>query len=228
MSLSLDSADEAMLIDAPLFRGFDRDKVLWLVSAAQVIRYAEGGILFSQGDAADRFFLVLDGRVNLFVVTETGAHTIIEVMERGQIFAEAAMFMNARFPVNAEMVGGTRLLVMNGQSFIAKLGQHDKLATQLFASMAHWQRRLTREIADLKGRSPAQRVGLFLLARSQQSDNSVRLPLTMAELASRIGITPESLSRVMARLRPLGVVSNRSEMVINDPEALRRFCHGDP
>jgi CRP-like cAMP-binding protein len=94
--------------------------------------------------------------------------------------------------------------------------------------MAHWQRRLTREIADLKGRSPAQRVGLFLLARSQRADNSVRLPLTMAELASRIGITPESLSRVMARLRPLGVISNRSEMVINDADALRRFCHGDP
>jgi len=228
MITTLDPADEQLLADARLFSGLDRETILWLVSDGQVKCHADGGTLFRQGDPADRFYLVLDGRVNLFVLAENGAHTIIQVMESGQIFAEAAMFMNARFPVNAEMAAGTRLLVIPGRSFLARLEQRKTLASFLFASMARWQRRLTREIADLKGRSPAQRVGLYLLARSRSSTDSVRLPLTMADLASLIGITPESLSRVMARLKPLGVTSNRNEVVIGDPDALRRFCQGEP
>ncbi len=227
MSLSLAEAELTLLVESPLFSGLDREMVLWLVEAAYVEFHRDGGTLFRQGDAADRFFLVLDGRVNLFVLTEAGAHTIIEVMERGQMFAEAAMFMNARFPVNAEMSVDTRVLTLPGPAFLSRLEQKGALAARLFASMAHWQRRLTREIADLKSRSPAQRVGLFLLARSQSSDqSSVRLPLAMTELASRIGITPESLSRIMARLRPLGVAANRSEVIITDADALRRFCQG--
>ncbi len=219
--------EEALVLGAPLFAGIDRDTVFWLIAGAVVGAYPEGGMLFSQGDPADRFFVVLDGHVNLFALTETGVQTIIEVMEPGQMFAEAAMFMNARFPVNAEMTMKTRLLVISAKSFLTHLEQRQELATKLFASLAQWQNRLMREIADLKGRSPAQRVGMFLLAHDQSSQDTIRLRLTMVELASRIGITQESLSRVMARLRQLGVAVNRSEVVIGNPEALRQFCQGD-
>ena len=184
-------------------------------------------MVFSQGDPADRFFVILDGRINLFALTETGAQSIIEVIEIGQTFAEAVMFMNGRFPLNAEASSGTRLLTIPAPAFLSKLSQRQELAAQLFATLIRWQRHLIREIAMLKGRSPAQRVGLFLLAHSQASAPQVRLALTMTELASRIGITPESLSRVMARLRPLGVTSGRTEIIISDAPALRQFCQVD-
>ena len=221
MSLSLTPEDEALVLNAPLFTGIGTETVLWLVSSARQTTFPDGGLLFSQGD---RVFLVFDGHVNLFALTETGAQTIIEVMERGQIFAEATMFMNARFPVNAELAPGSRLLIIPADSFLSRLGERPELATQVFASLVRWQRRLIREIAALKGRSPAQRVGMFLLAHARSSSETVQLPLTMVEFASRIGITPESLSRVMARLRPLGVTSSRSAIVLGDPDALRRFC----
>ena len=224
MTLVLSSDDESLVLATPLFEVLDRDTVFWLISGSSICDYPDGGMLFSQGDVADRFFVVVTGHVNLFALTEAGQQTIIEVMERGQMFAEAAMFMNAKFPINADMADGTRLLVVPAKTFLTRLGQRPELATKLFASLALWQHRLMREIVDLKGRSPAQRVGLFLLAHSQGARDSVRLPLTMMELASRIGITPESLSRVMARLRPMGIVVNRNDVIIEDTEALRRFC----
>ena len=229
MSSSLAPADEAILLAAPLFAEIDRDTILDLIGAAAVIAPADGHLLFSQDDPADRFFLVLAGRVNLFALTETGDHSIIEVIDAGHTFAEAAIFGPGRFPLNAEVAPGTRLLEIPAQAFLRRLAERHGLAAKLLASLARWQRRLLAEIADLKSRTPVQRLGLFLLALAQSSDDAqeVRLPLTKADLASRIGVTPESLSRVMARLRTLGVTTRGRDFVIADPAALRRYCGGD-
>jgi len=229
VSSSLAPADEAILLAAPLFAEIDRDTILDLIGAAAVIAPADGHLLFSQDDPADRFFLVLAGRVNLFALTETGDHSIIEVIDAGHTFAEAAIFGPGRFPLNAEVAPGTRLLEIPAQAFLRRLAERHGLAAKLLASLARWQRRLLAEIADLKSRTPVQRLGLFLLALAQSSDDAqeVRLPLTKADLASRIGVTPESLSRVMARLRTLGVTTRGRDFVIADPAALRRYCGGD-
>jgi CRP-like cAMP-binding protein len=229
MTAILTPADEAIVLAAPLFAEIDRCSILDLIGAAAVVSHPDGHLLFSQGDPADRFFLVLAGRVNLFALTETGDHSIIEVIDAGHTFAEAAIFGTGRFPLNAEAAPGTRMLEIPAQPFLRRLAERHGLAAKLLASLARWQRRLLNEIADLKGRTPVQRLGLFLLALAQPSGDAqeVHLPLTKGELASRIGITPESLSRAMARLRLLGVTTHGRDFVISDPAALRRYCGGD-
>ncbi len=230
MSLALDAADERAALAAPMFAESDRDTILGLLDQAYVSYHPDGGLLFSRGDRADRFFVVLAGRVNLFALSETGDQSIIEVVDKGESFAEAAIFANARFPLNAELAPGTRLLEVPAQPFLKRLSEQRGLAAQLLASLARWERRLSGEIADLKGRSPVQRLGLFLLALAEpEGDNQAELdlPLTKSELASRIGITPESLSRAMARLRPLGVTTKGRRIEIGDRTALRTFCGAD-
>jgi CRP-like cAMP-binding protein len=128
------------------------------------------------------------------------------------------------------MAPGTRLLEIAAQPFLRRLAERPGVSGKLLASLARWQRRLLAEIADLKGRSPVQRLGLFLLAAARPTESGeaeVRLPLTKAQLASRIGITPESLSRAAARLRPVGVTPLGSGFVIADPDKLRTFCGAD-
>ena len=231
MSLALSSVDEALVLSAPLFEAIGRDATLALIDGASVTVHANGGWLFSRGDAADRFFVVLSGRVNLFALTEAGEQSIIEVIDAGNCFAEAAIFASKRFPINGEAEPGTRLLEIPASSFLRRLSEKSGLAATLLASLARWQRRLLAEIGDLKGLNPVQRLGLFLLAlaedspdRSDSGSTEVHLPLTKIQLASRIGITPESLSRTLGRLRSLGVESRGREFVIKNPEELRRFC----
>ena len=227
MTLALPAADEAMLLAAPLFNGLGRTAALALVDGAAVAHHPDGGLLFSAGDPADRFFLLLAGRVDLFALTEAGSQSIIEIIEPGQTFAEAAVFADGRFPLNAGMAPATRLLVIPARPFLDRLT--GPLTFQLLASLARRQRSLIEEIATLKRRTPAQRLGLFLLARAapQALGDEVRewrLPYSKADLASHIGITPESLSRALARLRPLGISSRAGAIVIADPAALRRYC----
>lgn len=225
--IALTSADEAHIRQAPLFAELDLATIHRLIGSATIAEYPQTTLLFSQGDTATHFFIVLDGHVNLFTLTESGAQSIIEIIDPGNSFAEAVMFMNGKFPLNAETSASTRLLIIPAAPFLSQLEQYPQLTTQIFAALIRWQHRLIREIAALKGRSPAQRVGLFLLAHADPGGSIVHLTLTMTELASRIGITPESLSRVMARLRPLGVVSERTGITIGDFAGLRQFCQAE-
>ncbi|HIJ62057.1 MAG TPA: cyclic nucleotide-binding domain-containing protein [Rhodospirillaceae bacterium] len=227
---ALSEGDLSLVRRAPLFSEIDGAALEELLDSAFIRSYPDGGLVFGRGDAADRFFIVMEGRVNLFALTEKGDQSIIEVIESGQSFAEGAIFAGAQYPLNAEAAVVSRLLEIPAQPFLRRLAAHQGLAAQLLASLARWERHLTAEIADLKSRSPVQRLGAYLLARAAPGEGggaAFDLPLSKSELASRLGITPESLSRALKRLAGAGVATHGRTVVIDDVAALRQFCRSD-
>lgn len=227
----LSANDLDLCAQAPLFAALGRADLALLLDQAQAVSYGETGLLFSQGDASDRFFVVLEGRVNLFALTETGDQSIIEVFDPIATFAEAAMFSSGKFPLNCEMVAGSRLVHVPAGPFLKRLSENRQLAFHLMSGLSRWQMRMIHEITQLKSKSPGQRLASFLLALAKDKDGGaeqegsaqVRLPITKAVLASRIGIAPESLSRALGRLKAVGVESHGREVVLTDLDALRRL-----
>lgn len=221
----LSPADFDRACRAPLFADLDRADAAQLLENAQTTAYAEAELLFSQGDAADRFFVVLEGRVNLFALTESGDQSIIEVFDPVATFAEAAIFSSGKFPLNCEVQAGSRLIHVPAAPFLRRLSEKRELAMHLLAGLSRWQMRMVREIAELKSKSPVQRLASFLLAlaRDGEGQAQVTLPITKATLASRIGIAPESLSRALARLKAAGVETRGRDLVLTDLTALRKL-----
>lgn len=225
----LSAADLDLCAQAPLFAALGSADLSALLEQAQTSAYGETGLLFSQGDTADRFFVVLAGRVNLFALTETGDQSVIEVFDAVATFAEAAMFSSGKFPLNCEVVAGSRLVHVPAGPFLRRLSENRQLAFHLMSGLSRWQTRLIHEITELKSKSPGQRLASFLLALAQKNQGAtqVRLPITKAVLASRIGIAPESLSRALGRLKAVGVESYGREVVLTDLDALRRLVRED-
>ncbi|MBF0167557.1 MAG: helix-turn-helix domain-containing protein [Alphaproteobacteria bacterium] len=223
----LSPSDLDLASKAPLFSGVERADLAALLSGSNTVSYARQTLIFSQGDKADRFFIILDGQVNLYAMTKTGQQSIIEVFSAVTTFAEAAIFSPGEFPLNCEVLGGTRLIHVPAPSFLKHLSQNPHLAMILLKGLARWQARMTEEIAQIKSRSPAQRLASFLLTFAPENTKQarLRLPLTKVTLASRIGIAPESLSRALARMKSVGVESRGRDIIITDREALRRFLH---
>lgn len=221
----LNASDLDLVARAPLFAALDPGDLTQLLDQAQAVSYPETELLFSQGDKADRFFVVLAGRVNLFALTEAGDQSIIEVFDPIGTFAEAAMFSSGKFPLNCEVVAGSRLVHIPAGPFMKRLSEKRALAFHLLAGLSRWQLRMIHEITELKSKSPGQRLASFLLAlaRDGGGQTQLRLPITKAVLASRIGIAPESLSRALGRLKAVGVESHGREVVLTDLDALRRL-----
>jgi CRP/FNR family transcriptional activator FtrB len=219
----------AQLSQTPLFAGLAEAEVKLLLSGAWSESHADGETLFARGEAADGFFLLLDGHVELFVA-EAGRSTVLDVAKGGAVLGEAALFVDGRHPHSARVVGYAKLLAVPRGPFLAVLDRRFDLAQRMLGSMSIRLRGLVGQISALKLKSTAQRLAGFLLGltRREEGAATVRFPYDKRLAAEALGMTPESLSRALARLAPLGVESRPENLVaIADIEALRDFCAED-
>jgi CRP-like cAMP-binding protein len=210
----------------PLFDGILPDVLNRLLADSATISRRRSTLLFGAGDEADCFYIVLEGAVKLFALAQDGRESIVEIFGPGTSFAEAAMLSTGRFPLHAEVIEDATLIRVGRRAFLYTLHSDHALAYRMLAALVKWNRRLALEISDLKELTPWQRVAEFLLAQTPAREGRVEvmLPFNKEVLASRVGIRRESLSRVLGRLRVLGVHTSGNAVRIDDVNLLRRAC----
>lgn len=215
-----------VVIALPMFDGIQHDVLNRLLADSNTISRRRSTLLFGAGDEADCFYIVLDGAVKLFALAQDGRESIVEIFGPGTSFAEAAMLATGRFPLHAEVIEDATLIRVGRRAFMHTLHSDHALAYRMLAGLVKWNRRLATEIRDLKGRTPWQRVAEFLLAQTTLSEGraEISLPFNKEVLASRVGIRRESLSRVLSRLRALGVHTSGNTICIDDVARLQHAC----
>ncbi|CCQ73155.1 Crp/Fnr family transcriptional regulator [Magnetospira sp. QH-2] len=212
---------------AELFAGLAPNHRQTLFETASVMHAEESGILFSQGDPAEEFFVVLDGMVSLSIYDADGSQAVVETVRPVRTFAEAAAFLFGSFPVTGEYESGTRVARFPVSRLMAELGKSTDLAAAFLAALARREQELSTKINQLKLRSPAERLGRLLVDLadpSAQGEVTVALPYEKAMVAKVLGITPESLSRLFARLGGWGVSTNGRAVTIESLQHLRDRC----
>ncbi|NVJ91227.1 MAG: cyclic nucleotide-binding domain-containing protein [Methylocystaceae bacterium] len=225
MSKSLSANDLKKVCKVPFFEGLSIDDISNLLNHSSVIETPKGRLLFSQGDVADKFYVILEGRVKLFLTNEEGEESIIEIYGAQSSFAEAAMFASARFPVNGETTSASRLIQVEGPSFLRVLQENKEMCQKITTQMARRYRSLQNEIIHLKTHSPAQRLGVFFLSLvGDAQGQDVVLPYSKNLIAARVGMKPESLSRALGRLKEIGVICEKDRLRVENLESLQAFC----
>lgn len=230
MSVSVTASDVAAVQATSLCRKLPSASIRRLLEGASVRAYISRSLLFSAGESVNCLYVVAEGLVRLFVLDQDGRESTIEFVGKGQMFGEAALFACGRFPVSAEALPGARVVRIDAGCVRRHLASDAGLALQMLAAMGRWENRLVAEVAHLKARSPAQRLAALLVQMADDTSGAtvVSLPYSKTLLASRIGITPESLSRAMARLAGLGVLTHGRTISIQNLDALCRFSSGRP
>ena len=192
-----------------------------------------GHLLFREGDTADGFYVVLDGRVKVYKLSPDGRQQILHVFGPGQAFAEAAMFGGETFPAFAEALAESRLAFFPRDRFLRGLGDNPALAAGLIASLARLCRQLTTLVEQIALNDVAGRLARYLtdLARRKgievKKGAEVRLDLPKGELARHLGTAPETLSRALARLAAAGLIDIDARLVtVRNARALEAVAGG--
>lgn len=212
-----------------IFSKVPADKLEALLKGAQPRSYPKGHLLFQQGDAADGFFVVLSGWVKLFRQTPRGDEAVIHILSRGECFAEAAVFLGGRYPASAIVAEDARLIRISSQPFRQWILAEPEIALGMLASLSARMHHLVNESEQLQTRSATERVAEYILKRCPVREGSavIALPYDKSLLAARLAMKPESLSRVLAKLRKLGVRSENHRVIVADVARLARFCTGE-
>lgn len=177
-------------------------------SGAPPLRLTPGTLLYREGEAGSRAFLVKSGEISLLLSTEQGNE--VEVGERtvGMILGIEALFIS-RYGTSARaetgcVVGVLHRSELQGLSHL-RAGPARALLRQLIADVSGAQQRLL----DLAGRCATARLASVLLQEAVQVPGGleVRLPWgSKGRLARRLGVKQETLSRLLQELVERGAI----------------------
>ena len=177
-----------------------------------------------QGDRPEFFHVVLSGAVGLFAEGPR-EEVLIEFFGPSDGFVMAAVALDAPYLVTARLLEESRILMWPATAFRAELQRNGALAFGAALQMSSYWRTLIGQIKDLKLLSATERLCALLLALAPRHSGSVTvtLPAGRRLIAGRLGITPQSLSRAFAALRPLGVTGSSRQVAIADLDRLRQI-----
>ncbi len=209
-----------------LFSGMEDDEFLDVVRHASAVQLAPGQLLFSQGDSAQAFFWVAEGVIRLFRASPQGDEKVIELVGANRVFAEAVLFMGGRYPVNAAAQTPARLVAIQGPAFKDWLAKDANRCFRLMAGMSARLHKLVNEIDRLTLMKGADRLLQYLLDHSDPDETGrerVEWEAPKQVIASRIGVKPETLSRLLHKLTDQGCIEVVGQtLYISDAERLRQ------
>jgi CRP-like cAMP-binding protein len=216
-----------LLRQVPLFGELSEADIDRVSRYTREKRLAKGELLFQRGDPAHGFYFVVTGQVKLAFSSAQGNEKVVEVIGPRQSFGEAVMFMNRPYPVFAEALIDSLLLHI-GQNVVSELiDQDSSFARKLLAGLAIRLHSMVRDVETYSLRSSTQRVIGYLLQQSDQSGNGGRefdLAISKQVIASRLNLTPETLSRIFHDLSEAGLVTVRGKHItLHDPVRLARY-----
>lgn len=223
---SMGAEDLRALRQTPLFGAMPAEAMNRLIGTTLPRRYEKGAVLFQQGEPATAFFVILDGWVKIARITVEGEEAVVGVFRRGEVFAEAAMFLGGRYPANAEVVVPARLLRIDGEALRRQIKQDPDLALCMLASASYHLKFLVEQIEHIKLLSAPKRIATFLIQECRTASGRcvIELPYEKLLIASRLGMKPESFSRAIGKLKAHGVSVKNEMVTIESVERLAEFA----
>lgn len=167
--------------------------------------FRKGDIIFSEGIKGTYFCVLLEGAVRLNKTAPDGREVIVRIIRNGEMFAEVILFEDENFPVSAVALKQTKIFKIPRTQFLDLL-KEEEFRNDFITVIMRKQRYLAERILHLTTYDVEERFFRFL-EDTYGRKNSYIIDLNKQDIASAIGTIPETLSRLLSRLRKRGLIS---------------------
>jgi CRP/FNR family transcriptional regulator, cyclic AMP receptor protein len=225
---SVEDAD-VVLRRAPLFDGLDEDSAKALRRQMPDVKLSRGEHLFMEGDAGDRLYVVLEGKMKLTRASADGRESLWSVLVPDEMFGELSLFDPRPRTSTASAVTDVTLAALAHDALRPRLLERPEVSMHMLQALARRLRRANDVTADLVFTDVPGRVAknlLDLADRFGEQDRDglhVHHDLTQEELAQLVGASRETVNKALADFAARGwlQISARSVLIL-DSERLRR------
>ncbi len=222
-----------LLKRCPLFAGL-KEKDLKRIRAIASLRQVEKKeILFSDGEIAKGFYVILSGKIKLYKVSPEGKEQILHVVSAPDAFAEAALFLEGSYPAFAEALTDCQLLFFRKRDFVQFIEKNPQLSINMIVTLSHYLRGFASLIEELSLKEVSSRIAKYLvdlslkLSKEGKSPKEVELDLSKTQLALKLGTISETLSRTLAKMKAKGIIDvKKNKILILNREALEELASG--
>ena len=225
----------ALLRALPIFADVDDAALARLAERCVTRAVGAGHLLFRAGDECRGLYVVAQGRVRIFRVSQDGREQVLHVEGPGRAVAELPLFDGGQYPASAMTGEPSRLVFLPRETFEAVYRSSPDVAQAIIRALGKRLRHLVELTQTLAFRDVAARLSLLLVryaeragVPSPQGGVELALDRTQEELSLEIGTARESVSRAWRQLRRQGLIEPLAgaRLRIPDPERLRDAALG--
>ena len=217
----------------PLFSGLKEEDLKKIRAIALPKHVAKKGILFSEGEAARGFYVVLTGKIKLFKISPEGKEQTLHIVSAPDAFAEASLFLEGKYPAFAEALSDSQLLFFPGREFIQLIERNPRLSINMIVSLSLFLKRLANLIEELSLKEVSSRIAKYVIdlstkgAKEGKMPTEVELDLSKTQLALRLGTISETLSRTLSKMKTKKIIDvQKNRILILNREALEELASG--
>ncbi len=213
-----------------LFRGLSPESLEFLLSRAHTNLYQAHEEIIRQGEDPRSLFLILSGQVKTVRYNAEGQETTIRMLQAGETFMDAIIFMGGGSPVNAVAIENCELLCIPTATVRAHILRDPQFASNLLHIVTNHYKNAMQQIDNISIKTPVERLGYYLLRQHlEQGADSLEfnLPFQKSMIANHLGMTPETFSRALAQIKKSGIDIEQKHISMRDIFALCHFCDPD-
>ncbi|HEY9100829.1 Crp/Fnr family transcriptional regulator [Chitinimonas sp.] len=214
----------ATLKQIPLFHGLSDEELSHIEASATAKTYPKGTIIINEGDPGSSMFLLMQGRLKVFVSDSNGKEYVLAVLGPGEYVGELALLDDEPRTASVETEEQSAFLVIQKEDFLSLLHNHPNIQFKVLVSLVRRTRQLTEAVKNLALKDVYSRVRLLFedLAVEKEGHLQVEEPMTQQAIADRVGSSREMVARIMKELVFGGYVriENRRLIILQKmPEA---------
>jgi CRP/FNR family cyclic AMP-dependent transcriptional regulator len=208
MALESAPVPTADLKKIPLFEGLSDDELRALSDRTVPRSFPKNAIVINEGDLSDSLYLILTGKVKVYLGDESGKELILDIKGPGQYFGEMVLDEKAR-SATVMTLEPAQFATLSRAEFTTVLLKHPQIALQVIRNLIRVARGLNENVRSLALLDVYGRVARVLMELAVEQDGKLMIPekMTQKDIANRVGASREMINRILRDLSEGGYVT---------------------
>ena len=203
----MDSIAET-LRKTPLFSGLDDADIDQVAEQTALRQYPKNTVIVNQGDDTDSFYIIIKGKVDVFLHNDKGKEIIINTLGECESFGELAPLGGIPRQASIITTEDSSFGIISRQIFMDTLLTKPAVSMRIIDLLITRIQDLAEEVSSLALEDVYNRVVRVLYKHAETvGDKLVTEKLTQQNIASRVGATREMVHRILKELKTGGYIS---------------------
>ena len=195
-------------LQKPPFLGLTEQDIAALSRRAVTRAFPKNTIILNEGDETDSLYIIVSGRVKVFLANEEGKEIVLDTQGPGEYFGEMVLDEGPR-SASVMTLEPSRFQLIPKDDVKALLQSHPDFAMHLVRKLIWRGRVLTEHVKSLALKNVYERFSKLLMELSVPQDGKrvLQEKLSQQEMANRIGASREMINRIVKDLTSGGYIS---------------------
>ena len=208
----------------PIFNHLEDEQLSEIMGKISSVSFQKGEIIYHAGAKADSLYIVRDGKIKIYRLSESGKEQLVRLLTPGDFTGELALFRETVHESYAEAMVDTQVCMIKRSDLQELLLKYPSISLKILAEFSRRLEVSEKQATLFATEKVEKRIALFLAEciNSDQKIKEFKLPMSKKDMASYLGTTPETLSRKLTDLEEAGYIEQlpHRKIKINDLEGL--------